>query len=57
MSSIKRKIERLEKERSAFGLTQAELIELARSMQGGALIPGKVYPYSKVLNQKKSNDR
>lgn len=56
MSSVKRKIESLEKSRSILGLTKSELMELAKLMQGGALIPGKVYPYSKVLNQKKTND-
>jgi hypothetical protein len=53
MQSIKRKIEQLEKLKSTSGLTNAEWIELARSMQGAALIPGKVYPSMK--KNRKSN--
>ena len=55
MQSIKRKIEQLENLRTKSGLTPSEWIELGRSMQGSALIPGRVYPYSEELKRRKDN--
>ncbi len=41
MSSVKHRIGKLEARVKKRGLTRAEGTELARAMQGGALIPGK----------------
>jgi hypothetical protein len=41
MSSIKRRIEQLERKATTTGLTKAQWQQLARSMPGGAILPKK----------------
>jgi hypothetical protein len=56
MPSIKQRIEKLESTSSKSGLTPAQWIQLAQSMQGGALIPGKIYPSMKKKHESKGVD-